>query len=412
MRILNIRLRFSNIWSMNERNRLSLRQARAIDAVAKTRGFDQAARLLHISQPVVSRLIGSAETLLGTPLFQRGWSGTEPTAWGERILQHCSAALDLISRAEDDIATMSGVRPNLRNFIRWHHLDAVAAVVRYGSASSASAHLNMTQPAITRSIAAISDYSRQALFDRRRNGLDATAAAQRLAALRDELRQAIGTVDDFKLNSRPGLIGRLAVGMLPFSGQNLVAKTFGDLTNRFPDLRLMAIPGSYNMLAEALRRGEIECMIGVLRSPPPFSDLEEIFLHNEKFTVVARRDHPCHRRRQTIAELKNENWIVAPHGTPVRSYFERLFQTVGARPPAQTCEILSFGNAEEVIMNSKSIGLLSYSDQRIANLPPELRKVDVDLPNNEVAIGLTVKRTGGAGEILKVFEHLLQQHSS
>ncbi|ATN32788.1 hypothetical protein ACO34A_03090 [Rhizobium sp. ACO-34A] len=379
---------------MREQSRLSLRQARAIDAVAKARGFDQAARLLNISQPVVSRLIGTAETLLGTPLFQRGWSGTEPTVWGERILQSCSAVLDLISRAEDDIAKISGVRPNLRNFMRWHHLDAVAAVVRYGSASAASAHLSMTQPAITRAIATISDYSRQTLFDRRRDGLDATPIAQRLAVLRDELLQVLGTIEDLKLNLRPGLIGRLAVGMLPFSGQNLVAKTFGDLTTRFPDLRLMAIPGSYNMLAEALRRGEIECMIGVLRNPPPFSDLEEIFLYNEKFTLVARRDHPCHRRRQTIADLKNENWIVAPHGTPVRSYFERLFQTVGERPPAQTCEILSFGNAEEVIMNSNSIGLLSYSDQRIANLPADLKKVDVDLPNNEVAIGLTVKRTG------------------
>ena len=62
-------------------------------------------------------------------------------------------------------------------------------------------------------------------------------------------------------------------------------------------------------------------------------------------------------------------------------------------------------------MNSNSIGLLSYSDQRIANLPPDLKKVDVDLPSNEVAIGLTVKRTGGASEILKVFEDLLQQHT-
>ncbi|WP_411037454.1 LysR family transcriptional regulator [Shinella sp. BYT-45] len=395
---------------MTERDRLSLKQARAIDAVAKTRGFEQAARLMNVSQPVVSRLIGSAEALVGMPLFQRGWSGTELTALGEGILGHCSAALDLIARAEDDIAAMSGIRPNLRNFIRWHHLDAVTAVVRHGSASAASAHLNMTQPAITRSITGISDYSRQLLFHRRRSGLEATAPARRLAVLRDELLQALGTVEDFRRNVRPGLIGRLAVGMLPFSGQNLVAKTFGNLTNRFPDLRLMAVPGSYGMLAEALRRGEIECMIGVLRDPPPFSDLEEIFLYNEKFTLIARRDHPCHGRRRTISELKNETWIVAPHGTPVRAYFEQLFRNAGDRPPAQTCEILSFANAEEMIMNSKSIGLLSYSDERIADLPPDLRKVDVDLPGNEVAIGLTVRKTGGSVEILREFETLLRQN--
>lgn len=395
---------------MSNRQTLSLRQARAIDAVARMHGFDQAARALNVSQSVVSRLIASAENLLGVPLFQRGWSGTEPTAWGENILQRCSAALALITRAEDDIASFSGIRPNLRNFVRWHHLDAVAAVVRYGSASAAATHLNMTQPAITRSIAAIAGYARQRLFERKRIGLAPTASARRLAVLRDELLQELGTIENFKLNSRPGLIGRLAVGMLPFSGQNLVAKAFGDLTNRHPALRLMAIPGSYNMLAHALRSGEIECMVGVLRNPPPHGDLEEIFLYDEKFTLVARHDHPCHTRRPAISDLKNENWIVAPHGTPVRSYFERLFQSAGTRPPAQTCEVLSFGNAEEVIMNSNSIGLLSYSDQRIADLPSTLRKVDVDLPDNGVAIGLTVRRASGSSEILKAFEDLLRRY--
>ncbi len=395
---------------MSTQSHLSLRQARAIDAVARMRSFDQAARTLNVSQPVVSRLVAAAEHLLGVPLFQRGWSGTEPTAWGERAVQHCSRALDLVAQAENDIAAISGRRPNLRAFVRWHHLDAVAAVVRHQSASSASAYLGMTQPAITRSITAISNYSHQRLFERRRTGLEPTASARRLAALRDELLQELGTVEDFKLNTRPGLIGRLAVGMLPFSGQNLVAKAFGDLTNDHPALRLMAVPGSYNVLAQALRSGEIECMIGVLRSPPPHGDIEEVFLYDERFTLVARHDHPCHRRRLDITDLANENWIVAPHGTPVRSYFESLFRNAGARPPAQTCEILSFGNAEEVIANSNSIGLLSYSDHRIANLPPDLRKVDVDLPDNAVAIGLTVRRTGGSGDILKAFEALLRRY--
>lgn len=395
---------------MSTQDRLSLRQALAIDTVARMRGFDQAARALNVSQPVVSRLVAAAEDLLGVALFQRGWSGTEPTAWGERAVRHCGRALDLIARAEDDIAAVGGTRPTLRAFVRWHHLDAVAAVVRYRSASSAAARLGMTQPAITRSLAAISAYSRQRLFERRRTGLEPTAAARRLAALRDELLAELGTADDFRRNARPGLIGRLAVGMLPFSGQTLVARAFGDLTNDHPALRLMAVPGSYTVLGEALRGGEIDCMIGVLRRPPQHGDLEEIFLYDERFTLVARHDHPCHRRRLDIAGLATENWIVAPHGTPVRAYFERLFRSAGAQPPAQTCEILSFGNAEEVIANSNSIGLLSYSDHRLADLPPALRKVDVELPDNAVAIGLTVRRTAGSGDILAAFEALLRRY--
>ncbi|MEW5424959.1 LysR family transcriptional regulator [Amorphus sp. 3PC139-8] len=388
-------------------NWITLKQARAIDAVAKTRSFEHAARVLNTSQSVVSRTIAGAEKKVGGPLFERGWSGTEPTAWGEAVLRRCSAALALIDRAEDDIATLHGTRPKLKTFLRWHHLEAVSAVVRFGGASAASAHLGVTQPAISRSVAALSEYAGQPLFERQRNGLAATPQAQRLATLRDELLQELAMVESYRLRPKTGLVGRLAVGMLPFSGQDLVAKAFGTLTSRHPDLRLMAVPGSYNMLAEALKRGEIDCMVGILRERPPVPDLVETFLYHERFTLVARWDHPCHGKALTIPALKDEKWIVGPHGTPVRAYFERIFQNVGTTPPAQTCEILSFVNAEQVIANSVAVGLLSYSAQNLASLLADLRKVDVELPDSDIAIGLTTQKSRKPSEILAVFEELL-----
>lgn len=214
------------------------------------------------------------------------------------------------------------------------------------------------------------------------------------------------------LEEQPGRghIGRLSVGMLPFSGQDLVLKTFGELTNRHPELRLIAVPGSYTMLANALRHGEIDCMIGILRDPAPFPDLTEVFLYDERFTLVARQDHPCHIRVRSMADLKNEKWIVGQHGTPIRAYFDSLFETMGATPPNQTCEIHSFGGAERLVMESSSIALLCYSDRQLAALPPELRKVEVDLPNATASIGLTVRKSGGMTEIVRTFDQLLRKH--
>lgn len=390
--------------------RITLKQARTIDAVARTRGVEHATRLLNMSQPVVSRTIAAAEKALGAPLFQRGWSGTEPTAAGEAILKRCAAALQVITRAEDDIEANTGTRPNLLNFLRWRHLDAVSAVVRSGSASLASDQLQVTQPAISRSLAAITQYARQPLFRRRKDGLDAFDIARRLAILRDELLAELGAIEIDTLKSNAGPSGRLAVGMLPFSGQDFVARAFGALTNTNPDLRLMAVPGSYDMLARALGRGEIDGMLGILRDPLPYPDLTQVFLYHERYTLVARKDHACHSRARSIADLKGEKWIVAPHGTPIRSYFESLFQNAGTTPPAQTCEILSFGNAERVVAHSDSIALLSYGDQHVANLPPDLRKVDVALPGSKIAIGLTRRTHGSPTETLEMFEALLRSY--
>jgi hypothetical protein len=59
-------------------------------------------------------------------------------------------------------------------------------------------------------------------------------------------------------------------------------------------------------------------------------------------------------------------------------------------------------------MNSDSIGLLPYSEQHLANLPAELKKVDIDLPGAEVLIGLTLRRNIGSEQILDEFEALLR----
>jgi len=388
--------------------RISLKQARTIEAVANARGFEQAARLLNTSQPVVSRTIASAEELLGVSLFQRGWGGTEPTSFGETVIQRCKAATKLIRDAERDMEALVGERPNLSAFLRWHHLAAIAAVARWGSASEASKRLGITQPAVSRAIAAATEYVRRPLFTRHRSGLAATDTAHRLVSLRDQLEPILCSGDRFQLDAKRGLAGRLAVGLLPFSGQELVARAFGALTGLNPELRLIAVPGSYNMLAQALQRGEIDCMMGVLRKPSPFPELREVPLYRERFTFVARHDHPRLAATQTIASLKDENWIVAPHGTPVRRYFERLFQEAGATPPAQTCEILSFGSAEKVIMNSNAIGVLSYSSHHIENLPPGLRRIDVELPDAEMDVGLTMRLGYTSNAILDTFEEMLR----
>lgn len=391
-------------------SRLSLKQVRAIDAVATTRGVAEAAVLLNTTQPVVTRAIQSAEAAVGTAIFQRGWGGAEPTAPGEVILRQCANASRLIARAEDDIAARGGARPNLAAFLRWRHLQAVAAVVRHGGASRAADHLGMTQPAVSRAIAVTAEYMRRPLFERRQHGLVATAAAQRLATLHDDLLPFLDIADEVEPQTGETMIGRLAVGMLPFSGQNLVLATFGELTQRQPKLRLIAVPGSYAMLANALRLGEIDCMIGILREPPPFPDLEETFLFHESYTLVARADHPCHGRARSISDLKDEKWIVGQHGTPIRAYFDGLFEATGMTPPVQTCEIHSFAGAEQLVVESGSIALLCYGERQLADLPPRLRKVEVDLPDARTSVGLTTRRSGGATEIVRTFEALLRRN--
>lgn len=105
--------------------------------------------------------------------------------------------------------------------------------------------------------------------------------------------------------------------------------------------------------------------------------------------MIARADHPCHSGPLDRAALARLKWSVAPHGTPVRRYFESYFAECAPPPQTQSCEFFSFTNAEQMILHSDSVALLCYSVEALLALPPGLRALAVDLPEAAVPIGVT-----------------------
>lgn len=65
---------------------LSIRQLEAILCVGELGGFSEASKVLHISQPALSRTIQNAEAALGARLFDRDTRSVELTAVGKQFL--------------------------------------------------------------------------------------------------------------------------------------------------------------------------------------------------------------------------------------------------------------------------------------------------------------------------------------
>ncbi|MDP2087581.1 MAG: LysR family transcriptional regulator [Gemmobacter sp.] len=385
---------------------LTLRMIRALPVLADARSLTGAAQVLNASPSALSRALAGAEAALGAPLFQRGWSGIDPTAAGEAVLPVCVRLLARIAAVERTALGLPPGPARVPVFLRWAHLRAVAAVVDMGGASGAAARLGVTQPAVSRLVAETAAALGAALFARRPNGLHATPQAKALAGLWAEAQAVLAGLPALLAERVVGMSGRVAVGMLPFSGQNAVMQAMGDLTRAHPALRLVAMPGSYALLTEALRRGEIDLIVGILRQPAP-AGLVERPLTTEAFTLIASTDHPIHAGHVTIDRLAQARWIVGPHGTPIRRWFEALFTTFGARPPAQTCEIWSFAHAEQMIVESGSLALLSYGAGALAGLRPDLRKVEFALPDPLVPVGVTLREGAAPDAAVAAFLGLL-----
>lgn len=105
---------------------VTLRQMRAVVAVARNGSLGRAAALLHLSQPALTVQLREVEATLGLRLFDRGARGTEPTTAGRGIA-------DAFARVLEDLdAVLAGARDTAAGrggLVRLAVLPSVGATV-------------------------------------------------------------------------------------------------------------------------------------------------------------------------------------------------------------------------------------------------------------------------------------------
>jgi DNA-binding transcriptional LysR family regulator len=96
------------------RDPMDLRLLRYFLAVVDERGFRNAARALHVSQPPLSRAVRELETEIGAPLIDRTGSTVAPTRAGTLLAKRARKILADIERARTDVSRIARPRDVVR----------------------------------------------------------------------------------------------------------------------------------------------------------------------------------------------------------------------------------------------------------------------------------------------------------
>ena len=82
---------------------LKLRHLRVIDALMEAKSVSGAAKILHITQPAVSKALREIEDILGAALFRRGPQGLSLTDYGRIVLMHGRQMQTQLQRMVEEI---------------------------------------------------------------------------------------------------------------------------------------------------------------------------------------------------------------------------------------------------------------------------------------------------------------------
>jgi DNA-binding transcriptional LysR family regulator len=368
-------------------SRHSLRHLRAFLAVVETGSVTRAAELCFVSQPAVTQALAKIEQTVGLPLFSRTPQRIFANAAGEILARRITRAFAFLDPALSELST------RLRVTTTMAQLTSLVAVRETENFTLAARRLGLSQPAVYRAVSQLEQEAGRPLFDRTAHGIvptraaDALAQAARLAFL--ELEQADADLAELTAAE----IGEIVVGATPLAKSFVLPRAIAEFRSFRPNLPIRIKEGPYPDLLTALRRGEIDFLIGALRDPPPIGDVEQKTLFFDTVVLVSGTHHPLADRADvTIEELAGYPWVVSPSGTPIRGYFDNLFAQAESAGPKSIVETGSLILMRELLDCSDHLGCTSRLQAEAEIGRGLMRALPIDLAQTSRPIGVTLRR--------------------
>jgi DNA-binding transcriptional LysR family regulator len=209
------------------------------------------------------------------------------------------------------------------------NLRAFVEVAEAESFSLAAGHLHVTQPAISKRVAALESGFGARLFDRIGRAVQLTEAgrallprAQRILAELEDSRRALS-------NLTGHVAGPLSLATSHHIGLHRLPATLRAFVQRYPEVALDLHFMDSEAACRAVETGDFELAVVTL-PPDDRPSLERIAVWEDPLAVVCAPDHPlAERRRVRIEDLAAYPAILPASSTYTRQIAEQAFHELG-----------------------------------------------------------------------------------
>ena len=288
--------------------------------------------------------------------------------------------------------------------MKLHDLHILMAVVQAGSMNKAAAVLNMTQPAVSRSIAELERTVGVSLLDRGPRGVEPTAYGRALlnggTAVFDDLRQAL---KDIEFLADP-TAGEVRIGCSSILATSFVSAVIERLGRRYPKIVFHFVIASIEVLDRALSERNLDVVIAQRLGPIADERLDFEFVFDASFVVAAGAQNPWVRRRRIgLAELANESWTLPPQTSVLGSIAMEAFRASGLLYPRTTVFVIPTEVRMSLLMTGSYLTILASFALRFPDRHAQIKVLPVKLPLDRVQVGIVTLKNRMLSPVVRLF---------
>jgi LysR family pca operon transcriptional activator len=249
-------------------------------------------------------------------------------------------------------------RRYLEQRLRLQHFRVVDAVATRGSLLKAATALNLTQPALSKTLHEAEDVVQAKLFDRHPRGMKATAAGMSLI---ESARRILAELK--RLDEQLDVVGgpnksALALGVLPVAASGVLPGALTRMRAQYPRIRVRVEQGRTEELTALLAAGEIDLIVGRLYEPPAPDAFEREPLWSEPIAALARTGHPILEHTQVEPEhLRGYDLVLPTVSQRGGQEIDWILQRLGLEPTV-AYRSSSYGFIREMLFGGDFVSIM------------------------------------------------------
>ncbi|AOZ32988.1 TPA: LysR family transcriptional regulator [Salmonella enterica subsp. enterica serovar Typhimurium] len=225
--------------------------------------------------------------------------------------------------------------------IRLRHLHTFVAVAQQGTLGRAAETLNLSQPALSKTLNELEQLTGTRLFERGRLDAQLTVPGEQFLTHAVKVLDALNTAGQALNRKEDASADVVRVGALPTAALGILPAAIGRFHQQQKSTSLQVATMNNTMLLAGLKSGEIDLGIGRMSDPELMGGLNYELLFLESLKLVVRPGHPLLQETITLSRVMEWPVVVSPKGTVPRQNAEALLQSQGCKMPAGCIETLS-----------------------------------------------------------------------